>query len=326
MSLERRQVWIYLAAILTGLVVGTAAPSVGSVAEAVLWPTLVLLLYATFTQVRLLHLREALRDARFAAAVLLGNFVVLPLVVWALLQVLPEDPAIRLGVLLVLLVPCTDWFITFTQLGGGDVPRAIAVTPVLLALQLLLLPAYVFLMARTEVTGVITPGQAAPALLIVVVPLAMAALTEWWIERTAGRGVVRDRLAWGPVPLLAVVVFLIATAQVDTVRGALDVMPVIVPVFVAFLAIAGLAGKLLTRIFTLPAPQGRTLTFSLATRNSFVVLPFALALPAGLEVAAVVVVAQSLIELLGMVVFLWWVPHSFTVRPPDRGRAADAAG
>lgn len=326
MILERRQVWIYLAAILAGLVVGTATPGVGSVAEAALWPSLVFLLYATFTQVPLLHLRDALRDTRFAAAVLLGNFVVLPLVVWGLLQVLPEDPAIRLGVLLVLLVPCTDWFITFTQLGGGDVPRAIAVTPVNLGLQLLLLPVYVFLMARTEVTGVITLGEAAPALLIVVVPLAMAALTEWWIERRPGRGVVRDRLAWGPVPLLAVVVFLIATAQVDTVRGALEVVPVIVPVFVAFLVIAGLTGKLLTRIFTLPAPQGRTLTFSLATRNSFVVLPFALALPAGLEVAAVVIVAQSLIELLGMVVFLWWVPRSFSVQPPGRGRAAGAAG
>jgi arsenite transporter len=327
LSLERRQVWIYLVAILAGLVVGGAAPEVGPVAEAVLWPTLVLLLYTTFTQVPLLHLWEAMRDARFSGSVLLGNFVVLPLVVWGLLQLLPEDPAIRLGVMLVLLVPCTDWFITFTQLGGGDVPRAIAVTPVNLVLQLLLLPAYVFLMARTEVKGAITLGQAAPALLIVVVPLAMAALTEWWIERESARGFVRDGLAWGPVPLLAVVVFLIATAQVDTVRGAVDVLPTIVPVLVVFLLMAGLAGKLLTWIFTLPASQGRTLTFSLATRNSFVVLPFALALPAGLEVAAVVVVAQSLVELIGMVFFLWWVPRIFAVRPPhEKRRAAGAAG
>jgi arsenite transporter len=324
LTMERRQVWFYLAAILAGLVLGTAVPEVGSAAGAVLWPTLVLLLYVTFTQVPLLHMREALSDTRFAAAVLLGNFVVLPLVVWGLLQVLPDDPAIRLGVLLVLLVPCTDWFITFTQLGGGDVPRAIAVTPVNLVLQLLLLPVYVLWMARTEVTGVISLGQAAPALLIVVVPLAMAAITEWWIERRAGRDVVRERLAWGPVPLLAVVVFLIATAQVDTVRGALDVLPIIVPVFVAFLVVAGVTGKLLTRMFALSAPQGRTLTFSLATRNSFVVLPFALALPAGLEVAAVVIVAQSLVELLGMVVFLWWVPRSFAGRPPGTGRTARA--
>ena len=44
--------------------------------------------------------------------------------------------------LLVLLVPCTDWFITFTRLGGGDTLRAITVTPLNLLVQLLLLPVY----------------------------------------------------------------------------------------------------------------------------------------------------------------------------------------
>jgi len=50
------------------------------------------------------------------------------------------------------------------------------------------------------------------------------------------------------------------------------------------------------------------LAFSLATRNSFVV-PFALSIPAGWEVAAVVIVVQSLVELVGMVFCLWWVPR-----------------
>ena len=48
------------------------------------------------------------------------TYMRMPLTVWGLLAFLPDDPAIRLGVLLVLLVPCTDWYITFTHLGGGD--------------------------------------------------------------------------------------------------------------------------------------------------------------------------------------------------------------
>ena len=109
-----------------------------------LWPALILLLYATFAQLPLLHLREAFRDHRFVTAALL------PALVWGLVQWLPPDPALRLGVLLVLLVPCTDWFITFSQLGGGNVPRAIALTPVNLLLQLLLLPVYLWLMAGRD--------------------------------------------------------------------------------------------------------------------------------------------------------------------------------
>ncbi len=55
--------------------------------------------------------------------------------------------------------------------------------------------------------------------------------------------------------------------------------------------------------------QGRTLAFSMGTRNSFIVLPFALSLPAGWEIAAIVVVTQSLTELFGMVFCLWFVPN-----------------
>lgn len=122
LDLERRQVGLYLIAIALGLAAGTVWPNAKPVFEALLWPALVLLLFAAFVQVPLLHLRAAFADHRFIAAMLIGNFCLLPLGVWALAAWLPDDPALKLGVLLVLLVPCTDWFLTFTQLGRGDMP------------------------------------------------------------------------------------------------------------------------------------------------------------------------------------------------------------
>ncbi|MCA1979567.1 MAG: arsenic resistance protein, partial [Thiobacillus sp.] len=131
----------------------------------------------------------------------------------------------------------------------------------------------------------------------------------------------RERLAWAPVPLLAVVVCLIAGAQVGAVIEATALLPVVVPLFVVYLVFAALAAKLLARTLRLPAAQGRTLAFSLGTRNSFVVLPFALALPAGWEVAAVVIVVQSLVELFGMVAYLAWLPrHLFASDAADAAR------
>ncbi|MFN7171267.1 MAG: arsenic resistance protein [Fimbriimonadaceae bacterium] len=292
-----------------GLLVGSAWTGTGRFFEVLLWPTLMLLLYATFIQVPLLHLREAFREHRFVAAVLIGNFVVLPAVAWILIQWLPPDPALRLGVLLVLLLPCTDWFITFSQLGGGNVPRAIAVTPVNLLLQLLLLPFYLWLMLGADLSAGLTPAHVWPALIVVLLPLAAAAISERWIEARAERAMLRKRLAWWPVPLLALVVFLIAGAQVGAVQGALHLFPIAIPLFVAFLVIAALIAKGLAKLMALPIDQGRTLAFSLGTRNSFVVLPFALSLPAGWEVAAVVIVVQSIVELFGMVCYLWWVPR-----------------
>ncbi len=320
LTLERRQVWIYLAAIICGLLLGSAVPGITPYFEVFLWPVLVLLLYATFVQVPLLHVRDAFRDQRFVLAIVLGNFALIPLCVWLILQALPDDPALHLGVLLVLLVPCTDWFITFTQLGRGDTARAIAVTPLNLLLQLVLLPFYLWLMlpATDFSTALKTEDMLPAALMLIGLPLVVAALTERWIEAKVEHACWRERLGWWPVPLLALVVFLIAGAQVGTVLDTAPVLLAVLPVFVAFLLVAALLARGLTRLLRLPMDAGRTLAFSLGTRNSFVVLPFALALPVGWETTVVVIVFQSLVELFGMVFYLWWLPrHLFNETPSN---------
>lgn len=315
LTLERRQVWIYLVAIVGGLVWGSFQPAVAAGLEAALWPVLAALLYATFVQVPLLHIREAFLDRRFVVAILLGNFVLIPLLVWLVLQWLPENPALQFGVALVLLAPCTDWFITFTQLGRGDTARAIAVTPLNLIAQLLTLPVYLWLMLPTaHLSTVLKTEEILPAAVgLIGAPLLAATLTERWIEAKSERAIWRERLVWWPVPLLAVMVFLIAGTQVGTVLNAGPILLTVLPVFFGFLLVAALLARLLMGALRLPVKSGRTLAFSLGTRNSFVVLPFALALPAGWEAAVVVIVFQSLVELFGMLFYLWWLPrHLFS--------------
>lgn len=319
--LERRQVWIYLAAILGGLTLGTRRPALATVFEALLWPALAALLYATFVQVPLLHIRYAFRDGRFVAAVVGGNFVVVPATVGLAVRWLPDDAPLRLGVLLALLAPCTDWFVTFTQLGRGDTARALAVTPLNLLLQVVLLPGFLWLMLPAAESALLlrTETMLRPALALIGLPLLAAAWTERWIEARPARVAWRDRAAWWPVPLLAVVVFLIAGGQVGAVRDAGAVLLTVLPWFAAYLLFAAAAARLLTRAFHLPTAAGRTLAFSLGTRNSFVVLPLALGLPAGWETTVIVIVFQSLVELFGMLGYLRWVPGRLF--PDDAGGA-----
>jgi arsenite transporter len=310
LSLERHQVWLYLAAILAGLTVGARTPGIGHAFDLLLWPVLGALLYSTFVQVPLLHLRAAFRDRRFLLALLLGNFILVPMLAWGLMLALPDDPALRLGVLLVLLVPCTDWFITFTQLGRGDAARAIAVTPINLLMQFLLLPLYLWLMLPSEpFTSVIAIDDlASVAVGLIGVPLLLAALSQRWMQAEPGRSAWRERLAWGPVPLLTLVLFLIAAAHVGVVRDSGAILLNVLPVFIGFALGAALIARLLMHGLQLPVTTGRTLAFSLGTRNSFVVLPLALALPSGWETVVVIIVFQSLVELFAMVFYLWWIP------------------
>jgi hypothetical protein len=72
------------------------------------------------------------------------------------------------------------------------------------------------------------------------------------------------------------VVFLIAGSQMEAVAGSLPALGHALLAFLLFL-VGSAIDMLVARPFALPVPQARTLLFSVATRNSFVVLPVALA-------------------------------------------------
>ena len=309
--MERQQSWIYLMFILAGLGIGLAWPEATVWLEALLWPLLGVLLYATFTQTPLTRIGEGLKDWRFLGALLVGNFLIIPLVLGGLVAILPLSAAVQAGVLLVLLVPCTDWFISFTHLGKGDAARAIAATPVLLLVQLFALPFYLWLFLGTEWFETALSSHLLGAFVgLILIPLALARVTERLADSRAGARQLVQGLGLLPVPLLALVVFVIAASQVNTVAGLTGVLLQVLVIFIGYLIFAAFLGRALGRLFQLPALSARTLTFSFGTRNSFVVLPIALTLPEAWHAAVVVIVFQSLVELFGMVVYLRWVPGS----------------
>ncbi len=309
-TLEKYQALIYLAAAIAGLGLGQRLDFHTGPGQTLLWPLLGVLLYTTFVQVRLGSLGRAFGDIRFTATAVAGNFLVIPLVVFALLWLVPADPAVRLGVAMVLLVPCTDWFISFTQLGRGDTGKAIAFTPLSLLLQVALLPVYLAVLLGTEVaTGLVRVELLWAFVLLILLPFFMALVTQRWAVRSFGRARRLRELAWLPIPLLAMVVFLVAATQSGTLMESGRIVWQVVGVFVAFLAFAALLARLLASLTGMPAEQGRVLAFSFGSRNSFVVLPVALALPASMELAMVVIVLQSLVELFGMIAFVWLVPN-----------------
>lgn len=127
--MEVHQVAVYVGAMVAGALVGWAAPGLAPGLEHAVNPVLGALLFVTFLQVPAAELFRSLRDGRFLVAVLVVNFVVVPLVVAAMFVLLPADQAVRIGVLLVLLCPCIDYVIVFSGLAGGSSRRLLAATP-----------------------------------------------------------------------------------------------------------------------------------------------------------------------------------------------------
>ncbi|MFD4669751.1 bile acid:sodium symporter [Lentzea sp. NPDC058450] len=298
--MERHQVAVYLGALAAGGVAGWLAPGAGPAWEHAINPVLAVLLYVTFLQVPVAELGRSLRSGRFLAAALVVNFVVVPLVVGALFAFLPDDQAVRVGVLLVLLTPCVDYVIVFSGLAGGDSRRLLAATPLLLLAQMVLLPGYLWVFLGADL-AVVEPGPFVEAFVVlIVVPLVLAWLTQTFAARVIGA------VSTSMVPLMAATLFTVVASQVPKL-GDLGLVARAVPFYVVFLVVMAFAGLAVARVFRVDGPAGRAIVFTGATRNSLVVLPLALALPG--DVAAVVVVTQTMVEVVGMVVYVKVVPR-----------------
>ncbi|MCJ9710639.1 arsenic resistance protein, partial [Bordetella hinzii] len=172
--LEARQTAIYFSAVLLAFVAAWLMPATRLLSAAV-DPLLALMLFATFLQVPLGELRRAMRDLRFVGVLLAANFAGVPLLVAALLPWVPGDPLIRLGFLLVMLCPCIDYVVAFAHMGRADARSLLAATPLLLAGQMLLLPAYLGIFLGEDARQLVRWEPFAAAFVwLIAVPLALA--------------------------------------------------------------------------------------------------------------------------------------------------------
>ena len=309
-ALERQQIPLYLLALLIGGLVGVLAPAAAPGFEHAINPVLIVLLYATFLAVPFSSLRMSLKDGRFLGALLGVNFVLVPIVVFALSRFVADEQAVLLGVLLVLLAPCIDYVIVFSGLAGAASERLLAAAPLLMLLQMALLPLYLWLFVGSELVDVIDVAPFVEAfVLLIVVPLVLAALTQALARRHAAGRIVMEVMASIMVPVMMATLAVVVASQIESVRTQLSSLVSVIPIFAAFLVIMAFVGQGVGKATRLEPAATRALIFSGATRNSLVVLPLALALPPALSLAAVVVVTQTLVELVGMVIYVRLIPR-----------------
>lgn len=302
--LERHQIPIYFLAIALGFAVALTVPGTGRL-EVLINPALALMLFVTFLQVPLVKLRAALANRRFLGALLVANFLVVPLLVAAMLPLLPADPRVRIAVLFVLLCPCIDYVVTFSHLGKADSALLLAATPVLLLVQMLLLPLYFgVLMGETSASLV----QAGPFLHAFVWLIAVPLLLAAGLQAAASRSPRVARLAGlggvMPVPATAGVLFVVIAAVTPQLGPASNAAVSVVPFYIAFAIIAPQLGLAVARIFKLAVPAKRAVAFASGTRNSLVILPLALSIPGALPIVPAVIVTQTLVELIAMLAYI----------------------
>ncbi|MDN4493238.1 arsenic resistance protein [Ureibacillus aquaedulcis] len=310
-KLENHQIWIYVFSLILGGIIGLSNNHLGTGLAWTISPLIAVLMYGMFAQIPFLKLQESISNLRFMGALLVGNFMAVPIIVWILTLLIPQSTPVLLGVCLVLLTPCIDYVIVFTGLGRGNEKLMLAATPILFVVQMILLPLYLWLFIGENMAGIVRIESFLEAfLLLIVAPLIVAVMTQLWAKNNASGKKVLDNTAWLPVPFMAFVLIAVVASQIGKVYSDFHVIARVIPIYILFLIITPIISRFIAVSFKLETGAGRALIFSTGTRNSLVVLPLALALPESwASVAAAVIVTQTIVELMGELIYIKAVPN-----------------
>lgn len=308
-KIEHNQVSIYAITIIIAIVIGLMFPAIHILNDG-LPLALGILMYSMFLQIPFADLKASFSHRKFMLALLISNYIVVPLLVYILIQLLPNQPAIIFAVLLVLLTPCIDYVIVFTQIGKGDVKLMLASTPLLFITQILLLPFYIWLMMGK---GFLSSLSILPFvesfLFLIVIPFIAAIIVQTLSAKNTILNLTHQISNWLPVPFMAIVLFIIIASQITPIALHYEQIIQVIPIYIAFMALMFPLNLLVGKLFRLSSESKRTLIFSAGTRNSLAVLPFALALPIDMIlITTSIIVTQTIIELIGELIYVKITP------------------
>lgn len=326
-------VWIG-AAMVVGLVLGRLVPGLNDALNAVKVGTtslpialgLLLMMYPVLAKVRYDEIGLVTADRRMMAASLLLNWIVGPLVMFALAWLLLADqPAYRTGVILVGLARCIAMVLIWNDLACGDREMAAVLVALNAVFQVLtyavlgyfylrVLPGWLGL--ESTDLNVSMGGIAVIVLIFLGIPLVAGYLTRTLGERARGRDWYETTLLprIGPIALyglLFTVVVLFALQGRTITSEPVNVARIALPLLVYF-AIMWFGGLVISRGLKLTYPRATALSFSAASNDFELAIAVAIGVFGATSGQALAGVVGPLIEvpvLVGLVYVALWLRH-----------------
>ncbi|GAA0359003.1 arsenic resistance protein [Bacillus horti] len=296
--IERFQTVIILIAIGIGLLLGQIT-LFEQHAEVLIIPFLLFMLYGLFLTVPLAGLRKAFSNTKFLSANVILNFLWTPLLAWGLGAIfLSEHPMIWLGFILLLVTPCTDWYLIFTSIAKGNMSLSTSVLPVNLILQLILLPIYLLIFAGTmETVGLSTIIES--VVLVLFVPFILASATRYGFKKK--QEILKNKIipffASSQVIFLCLAIVAMFASQGSYLLNNLEViLLMLVPLLLYFIInfiVAQTAGKVLSFSYE----DIVSLNMTIVARNSPVALAIVLTAFPDQPLIALALIIGPLIEL-----------------------------
>lgn len=169
-NINKFQSIIILVMVFIGIILGQF-PFVQNYSEYIIMPSLIIMLFLVFIQIPLKDITKSFKNIKFTLTAVCINFVWTPIIIFVLGKIfLGNSPELLIGFIMLMVTPCTDWYLIFTGIAKGNVALGASILPLNFVLQLVLLPVYVFIIGGSSIQidiGNLTQG----VLISLLIPL-----------------------------------------------------------------------------------------------------------------------------------------------------------
>lgn len=273
---------------------------------------LCLMLYGLFLEVPLNDLKDSFKNIKFTSTSLIINFIWTPLFGYFIGSLfLKGNVDVLIGFFMLILTPCTDWYLVFTKLAKGDLTLSLSILPINLILQIILLPIYLILFFSSGNT--MDYVQLAYSLLIVIaIPFIAAQTTKFLLKddlKQKATEIFTDLQIW----FLSLAVFCIFASQGELLFTNLNsVVTIFIPLIIFFI-VNVIIDLLVSEKINFSYSEYASLTMTTLARNSPLALAIAINSFPGHELISIALVIGPLIELSILYIvskFCLWIKNS----------------
>ena len=257
---------------------------------------LCMMLFGLFMEVPLGELKNSFKNTKFSLTSLVINFIWTPLFGYFLATLfLKGNIDVMIGFFMLILTPCTDWYLVFTKMAKGDLTLSLSILPMNLILQIILLPIYLLIFFSSG--NAMDYTQLAQSILIVIVIPFIAAQIVKYLLKNDLKEKISELFSSLEIWFLALAVFCIFASQGKLLLDNLESVVTIFVPLVIFFATNTTIDLLLSEKVNFTYQEHASLTMTTLARNSPLALAIAINSFPGHELIAISLVIGPLIEL-----------------------------
>lgn len=201
---------------------------------------------------------------------------------------------------MLMVTPCTDWYLIFTGIAKGNVALSSSILPLNLILQLILLPVYILIFGGTSIEiDAISLGKG--VIYSLIIPLLSAIICRFIIMRKVKSNELSDKLMSKACDyqgyFLNIAIIAMFASQGKVLLSNLNTLLILLIPILIFFFINFVVGRFIGMKLNLSYEDGVSLNLTTLARNSPIALAIAVATFPDKPLIALALIIGPLIEL-----------------------------